>query len=158
MFRLTRVIVRLRSEPFGFRGIITYSFLFWRLLVGVKWWLALHWYQRTFKNMYQEMLLGKPFNISVSRKFHIRHTFRLTRFCWWSFTLAVLVVFCTFIRPAQRLPSEGATQIFLPVRIDNIMENAPHLTRKIVSYFIYLFINLFIYIFLFLSRYTRLAI
>jgi hypothetical protein len=36
MFRLTRVIVRLRSEPFGFSSIITYSFLFWRLLVGVK--------------------------------------------------------------------------------------------------------------------------
>jgi hypothetical protein len=32
MFRLTRVIVRLRSEPFGFCSIITYSF--WRLLVG----------------------------------------------------------------------------------------------------------------------------
>jgi hypothetical protein len=43
MFRLARVIVRLRSEPFGFSSIITYSFLFWRLLVGVKWWLALHW-------------------------------------------------------------------------------------------------------------------
>jgi hypothetical protein len=25
MFRLTRVIVRVRSEPFGFSGIITYS-------------------------------------------------------------------------------------------------------------------------------------
>jgi hypothetical protein len=40
MFRLTRVIVRLRLEPFGFSSIITYNFLFWRLLVGVKWWLA----------------------------------------------------------------------------------------------------------------------
>jgi hypothetical protein len=26
MFRLTRVIVRLRSEPFGFSTVITYSF------------------------------------------------------------------------------------------------------------------------------------
>jgi hypothetical protein len=42
MFRLTRVIVRLRSEPFGFSSIITYSFQFWMLLVGVKWWLVLH--------------------------------------------------------------------------------------------------------------------
>jgi hypothetical protein len=38
----SHVIVRLRSEPFGFSSIITYSFLFWRLLVGVQWWLALH--------------------------------------------------------------------------------------------------------------------
>jgi hypothetical protein len=59
MFRLTRVIVRLRSEPFRFSSIITYSFLFWKLLVGVKWWMALHWYERNFlKNIYQEMLLG----------------------------------------------------------------------------------------------------
>jgi hypothetical protein len=36
MFRLTRVIVRLRSETFGFSSIVTYSFLFWRLLVCVK--------------------------------------------------------------------------------------------------------------------------
>jgi hypothetical protein len=49
MFRLTQVIFRLRSEPFGFSDIITYSFLFWRLLVGVKWWLALHLYERKFK-------------------------------------------------------------------------------------------------------------
>jgi hypothetical protein len=34
MFRLTRVIVKVRSETFGFSSIITYSFLFWRLLVG----------------------------------------------------------------------------------------------------------------------------
>jgi hypothetical protein len=72
MFRLTRVIVRLRSEPYGFSSIITYSFLFWRLLVGVKWCLALHRYERKFKT-YPEMLLGKPFNISVSRKYHIWH-------------------------------------------------------------------------------------
>jgi hypothetical protein len=91
-FRLARIIVRLRSEPFGFNSIITYSFLFWRLLVGVKLWLALHWYERKFKNIYQEMLLGKSFNISVSRKFHIWRTFRLTRFCCWSFMLAVHVV------------------------------------------------------------------
>jgi hypothetical protein len=45
MLRLTRVIVRFRSEPFGFSSIITYSFLFWSLLVGVKWWLALQWYE-----------------------------------------------------------------------------------------------------------------
>jgi hypothetical protein len=44
------------------------------------------------KNIYQQMLLGKPFNISVSRKFHIRHTFRFTRFCCWSFKFEVLVV------------------------------------------------------------------
>jgi hypothetical protein len=62
MFRLARVIVRIRSEPFGFSSIITYGFLFWRMLVGVKWWLALHWYEQKFKNIYQEMLLGKPFN------------------------------------------------------------------------------------------------
>jgi hypothetical protein len=66
MFRLTRVIVRLRSEPFGFSSIVTCSFLFWRLLVGVKWWLILHWYERKFKNIHQEMLLGEQFNISVS--------------------------------------------------------------------------------------------
>jgi hypothetical protein len=71
LFRLTRVIVKLRSEPFGFSSSITYSFLFWRLLVGVKWWLALHWYEWKFKNIYHEMLVGKPFNISVSCKFHI---------------------------------------------------------------------------------------
>jgi hypothetical protein len=65
MFRLTRVIVRLLLEPSGFSSVITYSFLFWRLLVGMKWWLALHWYERKFKNTYQELLLGKPFNISV---------------------------------------------------------------------------------------------
>jgi hypothetical protein len=73
-----------------FSSVITSSF--WRLLVGVKWWLSLHWYERKFKNIYQEMLLGNPFNISISRKFHIQHTFRFTRFCCWSFTLAVLVV------------------------------------------------------------------
>jgi hypothetical protein len=65
MFRLTQVIVRLRSEPFGFSNIIIYNFLFWRLLVGVKWRMALHWYERKFKNIYQEMLLGMPFNTSV---------------------------------------------------------------------------------------------
>jgi hypothetical protein len=60
MFRLARVIVRLRSEPFGFGSIITYSFLFWRLLVGVKWWMALRWYERKFKtyiNHYNQLFV-----------------------------------------------------------------------------------------------------
>jgi hypothetical protein len=64
MFRLIWVIIMLRSEPSDFSGIITYSFLFWRLLVGVKWCMAYTDMNESLKT-YQEVLLGKPFNISV---------------------------------------------------------------------------------------------
>jgi hypothetical protein len=75
MFRLTLVIVRLRSEPFDFSSIITYRFLFWSLLTGVKWWLAftdMNENLKTYtKKCYQESRLIFQYHVSSTYDTHL---------------------------------------------------------------------------------------